>query len=280
MCSYFFAMPYCPKCKAEYREGFKICIDCKVPLVQTLEDANEESTREEASTDEGSQNAEYLRLLRGGEEAYDSEDYQTALKLLNEASQLEADDSDVWALLGLTYQALGARREAWRSYKFALRADSEDTNALWYAAQFLFEEEDYELAMSFVTRYLELEDDPAERKEAESLREEIAYHLSELADLAPKQVAPTGDELAAAEEDIPSDKFTVIDDLEEEDYEDDEWEEGAPDAEPEEPGFLADLTLMLTDRSSKCLSCGAALPTDAPYCYNCKEPHLYQPLPD
>ena len=27
---------FCPKCKAEYREGFKICADCNVPLVDKL----------------------------------------------------------------------------------------------------------------------------------------------------------------------------------------------------------------------------------------------------
>ena len=27
---------FCPKCKAEYRESFKICVDCNVPLVDKL----------------------------------------------------------------------------------------------------------------------------------------------------------------------------------------------------------------------------------------------------
>ena len=30
-------MPFCPKCKAEYRDGFTICADCKVALVDSLE---------------------------------------------------------------------------------------------------------------------------------------------------------------------------------------------------------------------------------------------------
>ncbi|PKM81127.1 MAG: hypothetical protein CVU88_04145 [Firmicutes bacterium HGW-Firmicutes-13] len=30
-------MPWCPNCKSEYREGFRICTDCKVELVQELE---------------------------------------------------------------------------------------------------------------------------------------------------------------------------------------------------------------------------------------------------
>ena len=32
-------MPWCPQCKAEYQEGFTECKDCKVPLVDQLEDA-------------------------------------------------------------------------------------------------------------------------------------------------------------------------------------------------------------------------------------------------
>ena len=27
---------FCPKCRAEYREGFTVCADCGVPLVETL----------------------------------------------------------------------------------------------------------------------------------------------------------------------------------------------------------------------------------------------------
>lgn len=29
-------MPYCPKCKAEYKAGIKRCIDCDLPLVEIL----------------------------------------------------------------------------------------------------------------------------------------------------------------------------------------------------------------------------------------------------
>lgn len=31
-------MPWCPKCKAEYQEGFHVCSDCNVELVETLEE--------------------------------------------------------------------------------------------------------------------------------------------------------------------------------------------------------------------------------------------------
>ena len=33
-------MPFCPKCKTEYRDGFTICADCKIPLVNSLEKAD------------------------------------------------------------------------------------------------------------------------------------------------------------------------------------------------------------------------------------------------
>ncbi len=32
-------MPFCPKCKAQYREGITVCADCKVELVDSLEEA-------------------------------------------------------------------------------------------------------------------------------------------------------------------------------------------------------------------------------------------------
>lgn len=40
---------FCPKCKAEYREGFFVCADCSVDLVETLppEPENEPDTEPE-----------------------------------------------------------------------------------------------------------------------------------------------------------------------------------------------------------------------------------------
>ena len=35
-------MPWCPECKAEYREGFTRCSDCKADLVEKLDPAKPE----------------------------------------------------------------------------------------------------------------------------------------------------------------------------------------------------------------------------------------------
>lgn len=36
-------MPWCPVCKCEYREGVTNCYDCRVPLVESLDDINEDT---------------------------------------------------------------------------------------------------------------------------------------------------------------------------------------------------------------------------------------------
>ncbi len=39
-------MPFCPKCKNEYREGFTYCAECKCELVDSLEELQEELPKE------------------------------------------------------------------------------------------------------------------------------------------------------------------------------------------------------------------------------------------
>lgn len=36
-------MPWCPICKNEYREGISECADCKVPLVESLDNIVEDA---------------------------------------------------------------------------------------------------------------------------------------------------------------------------------------------------------------------------------------------
>jgi hypothetical protein len=44
-------MPWCPKCKSEYREGFTVCADCKVPLVEEEPVDDPEDDPKEAAFD-------------------------------------------------------------------------------------------------------------------------------------------------------------------------------------------------------------------------------------
>ena len=41
-------MPWCPKCKCEYREGITECADCKVALVDVLPPDEENPYSEES----------------------------------------------------------------------------------------------------------------------------------------------------------------------------------------------------------------------------------------
>ncbi|GKX31304.1 hypothetical protein SH1V18_37840 [Vallitalea longa] len=45
-------MPWCPKCKCEYEEGVKLCADCKVELVDSLDDIVEWRTLIKANKEE------------------------------------------------------------------------------------------------------------------------------------------------------------------------------------------------------------------------------------
>jgi hypothetical protein len=45
-------MPYCPKCKAEYVEGYTVCSDCNTTLTETLEEDNQETKETNVSLDE------------------------------------------------------------------------------------------------------------------------------------------------------------------------------------------------------------------------------------
>ena len=41
-------MPFCPKCKSEYKEGIKECVDCKIPLVDFLPETDYEISEEQS----------------------------------------------------------------------------------------------------------------------------------------------------------------------------------------------------------------------------------------
>lgn len=45
-------MPICPKCKNEYREGFKVCAECKCELVDSIEEIFEENEISSKNHDE------------------------------------------------------------------------------------------------------------------------------------------------------------------------------------------------------------------------------------
>jgi hypothetical protein len=90
---------FCPKCKAEYREGFKECSECGVPLVRNLSDAS-------ASNDEPVRPGS-PEILWSGTDASESSAITKALdaakiryhKTLHEVGALPGLEKPVYAIL-------------------------------------------------------------------------------------------------------------------------------------------------------------------------------------
>lgn len=219
------------------------------------------------------------QLFEAGNEAFDAEAYQAAFECYHKASLLDPSDPEVWNSLGLTYANLDYPREAWRSYRIALLADPESLNALWYGAEFLFNQEDFELCRVLLQRYLQLEEDAEARDEAEQLLQEVTHLVGE----DPPALKPrasdddSDDDPGDGDAELPAgfgseEADEPVSAKDDDDFEDDEpVEVDLPDA----GAFYASVELRLGDLSHKCPHCSAALPWDAPYCYACNAPCFY-----
>ena len=153
------AVPWCPKCGTEYRDGFTTCYDCNSPLVESLDDDYDG----EVTALAGDLTAEEIEeILQSGVAAYEDDEFEDALECFNEVIRANPDNHEAYNMLGLTFAALNYHREAWRSFKHALRTDETDTCTFFYIADFLCDQGDYELAKEFAERHLEIEEDEEE----------------------------------------------------------------------------------------------------------------------
>lgn len=102
-------MPFCPKCKNEYREGFTHCAECKCELVDSLEDLLEEKQNDHANAAD-----EYVVIEEESWEKFSEEDdadqsekkerpkdgYQSGI-YRNSAERAEDNKSSAWTLLSV-----------------------------------------------------------------------------------------------------------------------------------------------------------------------------------
>jgi len=86
---------FCPSCKAEYRPGFTVCADCRIELVEVLEDS-------------------LALTLRGPEETNHSEEDPFCEFWRGEDGRLKGELCDVLAEAGIPYRTL-ERTEFWLS---------------------------------------------------------------------------------------------------------------------------------------------------------------------
>ena len=91
-------MPFCPKCKNEYREGFTHCAECKCELVDSLEDLLEENQDEKANA------ADKYVIIEEDEEPEKQERPKDGYKsgiYRNSAERAEDNKSSAWTLLSV-----------------------------------------------------------------------------------------------------------------------------------------------------------------------------------
>lgn len=115
-------MPFCPKCRNEYREGFKVCAECKCELVDSLEalekqekDPREEllqqpsenvteyeSVSDESESQESGFEAEQAEAVprRTENEARPKDGYKSGI-YRNNAERAEDNKSSAWTLLSV-----------------------------------------------------------------------------------------------------------------------------------------------------------------------------------
>jgi len=166
-------MPWCPKCSTEYREGFATCYDCGSQLVESLDDVFEGDVVE----DNDLTSDEIEEAFSNGMSAYEDDEFEDALEYFNEAVRADGEHQEAFNMLGLTFAALDMPREGWRSFKHALRIDENDSVTLFYIADFLCDQGDYELAKEFAQRHLAVEKDEDERVEMEGILDVIQKHF-------------------------------------------------------------------------------------------------------
>ncbi len=233
---------------------------------------------------------EFAQLMDKGHSAFDEEDFRLALDSYHQASVLDGSGAEVWSCLGLTFTNLAFPREAWRSHKLALAAEPDNVDSLWYAAEFLFNMDDFELANFILERYLQIETDRERLEEARALREECRAHMSEHGKKVPV-LASTGNDDDSDPDDADDDEdddelagFGYDEGDEDEprggaddDFEDEDFAADIDDVEDEgELAFVADMSVNLTGMSGKCSNCRMNIPEDAPYCFNCRAVHFYE----
>ncbi len=105
-------MPWCPKCKTEYREGFRVCADCGSELVDELTGETEGGEFGEASENQEETGRPDQEEAIPAEDSADEGEILTAVRenvgrgrtggLYQDSSERASDNrSSAWVLLGL-----------------------------------------------------------------------------------------------------------------------------------------------------------------------------------
>lgn len=92
-------MPWCPVCKNEYREGIKLCAECKVELVESLADEREQNALPEDEERMARMRAALLKAQEEQEEPEETQERTVYHVYQNSAAKAEDNRTSAYTLL-------------------------------------------------------------------------------------------------------------------------------------------------------------------------------------
>ncbi len=97
-------MPWCPVCKCEYREGITNCYDCRVPLVDSLDDINDpDDAAEENAGAQMYDGLEYEGFENEADPSFEDESYSPK-DFENDINEAQASISNTFVKKADQYQ--------------------------------------------------------------------------------------------------------------------------------------------------------------------------------
>ncbi len=109
-------MPFCPKCKNEYRKGFTECHECKIPLVESLDEADEMQIKPKRVFDVNDERSyEFLDQYKEDDEEEEVSEIVSYSDLTFSEKQFqknEEDDDDLEVVAPISEQMMRQRQIA------------------------------------------------------------------------------------------------------------------------------------------------------------------------
>jgi RNA polymerase subunit RPABC4/transcription elongation factor Spt4 len=165
------ARTVCSECDRPLRRDWEYCPSCgsePAPVgevVRAAEAAQAPPSRPEIVL-EPEPAAGAAGLNEAGTSAYESENFQEAVRLFREATEAEPGNAGFWTNLGVAHSAVGDDLQAFNAYKRAVDLDPQEAAAYLFMGQLYLERERYTEAREAWEKLIAVAPDSEEAEEA------------------------------------------------------------------------------------------------------------------